>query len=237
MGGLWVDYARTGDGFLDLASARNQRTSIEGLYAVGECDYQYHGANRLGANSLLSCVYAGQVAGPAVLSYLRASAHVDDPRPSVLDAAEKKWAARFAELAQRDGGENPYALADELGKTMLENVTIVRHNNKLRETDAKLQEIADRWSRASVLDHGAWANGPLSFLNQLWNMIHLARVVTLGALARDESRGAHYKPEFPKRDDANWMKTTIAAHTPDGPRLRYEPVDVTLCAPGERKYD
>ena len=237
MGGLWVDYARTGDGFLDLASPRNQRTSIEGLYAVGECDYQYHGANRLGANSLLSCVYAGQVAGPAVLSYLRASAHTDDPRPSVLDAAEKKWAARFAELGKREGDENPYVLADELGKTMLENVTIVRHNNKLRETDAKLQELMERWGRASVLDHGAWANAPLSFLNQLWNMLHLARVVTLGALARDESRGAHYKPEFPKRDDANWMKTTIASHTSEAPRLRYEPVDVTLCAPVERKYD
>ena len=237
MGGLWVDYERSSDGFLDHGSARNQRTSIDGLYAVGECDYQYHGANRLGANSLLSCVYAGQVAGPAVLTYLHSSAHVDDPRPSVLEAVEKKWSARFAELAKRDGGENPYVLADELGKVMLENVTIVRHNNKLRETDAKLQELAERWSRASVLDHGTWANAPLSFLNQLWNMLHLARVVTLGALARDESRGAHYKPEFPKRDDANWMKTTVASHAAAGPCLRYEPVDVTLCAPVERKYD
>ena len=237
MGGLWVDYERTGDGFLDLASARNQRTSIEGLYAVGECDYQYHGANRLGANSLLSCVYAGQVAGPAVLSYLHASAHVDDPKPSALEAAERKWTARFAELGKRDGSENPYGLADELGRVMLENVTIVRDNNKLRDTDAKLQELTDRWSRAGVLDHGVWANAPLSFLNQLWNMLHLARVVTLGALARDESRGAHYKPEFPRRDDANWLKTTIASHAPEGPKLRYAPVDVTLCAPVERKYD
>jgi succinate dehydrogenase / fumarate reductase flavoprotein subunit len=237
MGGLWVDYERTGDGFLAHASARNQRTSIEGLYAVGECDYQYHGANRLGANSLLSCVYAGQVAGPAVLAYLDASPHVDDPKPSVLEAAEQRWRARFAELSKRDGGENPYALADELGNVMLENVTIVRDNNKLRETDAKLQELTERWANAGVLDHGTWANAPLSFLNQLWNMLHLARVVTLGALARDESRGAHYKPEFPKRDDANWMKTTIASHTTGGPRLRYDPVDVTLCAPVERKYD
>ncbi|HXJ70579.1 MAG TPA: succinate dehydrogenase (quinone) flavoprotein subunit, partial [Verrucomicrobiae bacterium] len=237
MGGLWVDYERTSDGFLSHASARNQRTSIEGLYAVGECDYQYHGANRLGANSLLSCVYAGQVAGPAVLAYLKSSAHVDDPRPSVLEAAEKKWAARFSELGKRDGKENPYALADELGKVMLENVTIVRDNNKLRATDAKLQELTERWSRAGVLDHGVWANAPLSFLNQLWNMVHLARVVTLGALARDESRGAHYKPEFPKRDDANWLKTTIASHTPERPCLRYAPVDVSLCAPVERKYD
>jgi succinate dehydrogenase / fumarate reductase flavoprotein subunit len=182
-------------------------------------------------------VYAGQLAGPAVLSYLGTSPHVDDPRASVLEAAERKWAARFSELAARDGDENPYRLADELGKVMLENVTIVRDNNKLRATDAKLQELTERWSRAGVLDHGTWANAPLSFLNQLWNMLHLARVVTLGALARDESRGAHYKPEFPKRDDAKWMKTTIATHASDGPRFRYDPVDVSLCAPVERKYD
>jgi hypothetical protein len=102
----------------------------------------------------------------------------------------------------------------------------------LRETDAKLQELAERWSQAGVLDHGAWANAPLSFLNQLWNMLHLARVVTLGALARDESRGAHYKPEFPKRDDAKWLKTTIASHAADGPNLGYEPGRRDAVRPG-----
>jgi succinate dehydrogenase / fumarate reductase flavoprotein subunit len=237
MGGLWVDYERTSDGFLNLSSAKNQHTSIPGLYAVGECDYQYHGANRLGANSLLSCVYAGQVAGPAILAYLAGLKGADDTPASVLAAAERKWTDRFAELGKRDGAENPYKLADELGKTMLENVTIVRHNSKLRETDAKIQELMERWPRAGVLDHGTWANAPLSFLNQLWNMLHLARVVTLGALARDESRGAHYKPDFPKRDDANWLKSTIASFAPEGPRFRYDPVDVSLYSPVERKYD
>jgi succinate dehydrogenase / fumarate reductase flavoprotein subunit len=238
MGGLWVDYARTIDGFLDLASPRNQATNVPGLYAVGECEYQYHGANRLGANSLLSCVYAGQVAGPAVLAYLRGDAKAAGDAPaSALEEAEKKWSERFADLARHDGPENPYKLADELGKVMLENVTIVRDNRKLRETDAKLHELEERWHRAGVLDDSPWANAPLSFLNQLWNMIHLARVVTRGALARDESRGAHYKPEFPRRDDANWLKTTVASFASDGPRFRYDPVDVTLYAPVERRYD
>ena len=237
MGGLWVDYARTSEGFLDLASRRNQQTSVEGLYAVGECDYQYHGANRLGANSLLSCVYAGQVAGPAVVAYVAGHKAADEPRSSVLAAAEQRWTSRFAELGKRDGSENPYRLADELGKIMLENVTIVRHNGRLRETDAKILELMERWPRAGVLDHGTWANAPLSFLNQLWNMLHLARVVTLGALARDESRGAHYKPEFPTRDDANWLKSTVASFTSEGPRFRFDPVDVSLYSPVERKYD
>jgi len=236
MGGLWADYERTSDGFLNLSSPKNQMTSVPGLYAVGECDYQYHGANRLGANSLLSCVYAGQVVGPAVVAYL-GGLKAAESSSSALQAAEGRWTERFAELAKREGDENPYALADELGKWMLGNVTIVRHNAKLKETDAKIQELTERWHRAGVLDHGTWANAPLSFLNQLWNMLQLARVVTLGALARDESRGAHYKPDFPKRDDANWLKTTVASHAADGPRFRYDPVDVSLCTPVERKYD
>jgi len=237
MGGLWVDYERTSDGFLDPASPRNQQTNVPGLFAVGECEYQYHGANRLGANSLLSCVYAGQVAGPAVLAYLAGRKSAEAAPASLFAAADKRWTDRFADLSKREGSENPYRLADELGTCMLENVTIVRHNAKLRETDAKIQELTERWHQAGVLDHGSWANAPLSFLNQLWNMLHLARVVTLGALARDESRGAHYKPDFPKRDDANWLKTTVASFAPDAPRFRYDPVDVSLCAPVERKYD
>lgn len=239
MGGLWVDYERTADGFIDLGSMRNQMTNVAGLYAAGECEYQYHGANRLGANSLLSCVYAGQIGGPAAGRWASDSKH---PRAaelpgSLYDAAERRWSDHFRTLGARAGDENPYVLWEELGRVMLENVTIVRDNARLRETDAKLQELLERWPRASVLDQGTWANSPLSFLNQLWNMLQLARVVTLGALQRDESRGAHYKPEFPKRDDAHWLKTTIAEHTPPGPRLTYEPVDVSLSPPVERKYD
>ena len=238
MGGLWVDYERTSEGFLDLGSPRNQMTNVPGLYAIGECDYQYHGANRLGANSLLSCVYAGQVAGPAAVKWAQNQAKSGAETPaSVFAAAEARWTAKFAELGKRDGPENPYKLHEELGKWMLENVTIVRENGKLRETDAKIQELQERWKNVGVLDAGQWSNQPLSFLNQLDNMLHLARVVTLGALARDESRGAHYKPDFPTRDDDKWMKTTIADYAPEGPKFHYDPIDVSLYAPVERKYD
>jgi succinate dehydrogenase / fumarate reductase flavoprotein subunit len=238
MGGLWVDYERTADGFLDLDSPRNQMTNVPGLYAIGECDHQYHGANRLGANSLLSCLYAGQVAGPAAVTWARAQkTSAADLPESAFSATAKRWEDRFGRLAALDGPENPYQLADELGEWMLENVTIVRHNDKLRATDAKILELRERWHRCGVLDRGGWANAPLSFLNQLWNMLELARVVTLGALRRDESRGAHYKPEFPKRDDDRWLKTTIAEYTSEGPRFTYRPVDTSLVPPVERKYD
>ena len=239
MGGLWVDYDRTADGFLDLGSMKNQMTNVPGLYAIGEVDYQYHGANRLGANSLLSCVYAGQIGGPAAVAWAtsKAQTRVSELPSSVFDAAERRWTDHFAELATRDGPENPYQLWEEMGEVMLANVTIVRHNDRLRATDATLIELLERWKRTSVLDHGSWSNAPLSFLNQLENMLHLARVVTLGALARDESRGAHFKPEFPKRDDANWLKTTIASIGAGGPTFRYDPVDISLQSPVERKYD
>ncbi len=237
MGGLWVDYERTADGFVDLASPKNQMTNVPGLYAIGECDYQYHGANRLGANSLLSCIYAGQIGGPAAVTWARHQTSAAADAPSALfEGAERRWSDRFAQLAARSGGENPYALGDELGQWMLENVTIVRENAKLRETDAQLQALAERWRSADVLDRGPWANGPLSYLNQLENMIQLARVVTLGALRRDESRGAHYKPEFPNRDDANWLKTTVAIAGADGPTFRYDPVDTSLVPPVARQY-
>ncbi|MBI5710612.1 MAG: succinate dehydrogenase flavoprotein subunit [Candidatus Eisenbacteria bacterium] len=238
MGGLWVDYERTADGFLDLASPKNHMTNIPGLYAVGECEYQYHGANRLGANSLLSCIYAGQVGGPAAVTWARnQKTAAADVAASVFEESEQRWTRRFAELAQRGGDENAYVLAEELGQSMLENVTIVRHNDRLQATDAKILELAGRWKRAAVLDQSPWANGPLSFLNQLEKMLALARVVTLGALRREESRGSHYKPAAPKRDDARWLRTTIATSSPDGPSFHDEPVDTSLVTPVERKYD
>jgi succinate dehydrogenase / fumarate reductase flavoprotein subunit len=238
MGGLWVDYARTADGLVDLASPTNHMTNVPGLYAIGEVDYQYHGANRLGANSLLSCVYGGQIGGPAAVAWAESQkVSAADVPASVFESAERRWADHFAGLAKRDGPENPYALWDEMGRWMLEHVTIVRTNDRLDAVDAKLQELEERLPRASVLDQGEWSNAPLSFMNQLHNMLALARVVTIGARRRDESRGAHFKPDFPTRDDANWLKTTIATHSPSGPQFRYEAVDTSLIAPVERTYD
>src|SRR5205814_873808 len=100
-------------------------------------------------------------------------------------------------------------------------------------------EMMDRWRRASVLESGHTANRTVMFLRQLWNMLVLARVITVGALMRDESRGSHYKPEFPERNDERFMKTTIAefdAADHAGPRLSYEEIDVSLVKPVKRDY-
>ncbi|MGZ4164718.1 MAG: succinate dehydrogenase flavoprotein subunit, partial [Tumebacillaceae bacterium] len=116
------------------------------------------------------------------------------------------------------------------------NMTVVRYNDRLIKTEAKLQELMERYQNIGMSDKSRWENMMAPFTRQLWNMLELARVMTKGALLRDESRGAHYKPEFPKRDDARFMKTTIATWTPNGPEISWEEIDVSLIPPRERDY-
>lgn len=224
MGGLWVDY--------------DQMTNVPGLFACGECDYQYHGANRLGANSLVSAIYGGMVAGPKAMEYIQGLKKRHQELDTNLFAVERKRQQAYMErLLRMDGDENPYRLHVEMSDVMVENVTVVRYNDRLQQTDEKLQELMERWHRIGLDDATDWNNRTVTFVRQLWNMLQLARVITLGALNRNESRGAHYKPEYPLRDDENWLKTTLATYTPEGPVFRYEPVDLAYIQPRARRYD
>jgi succinate dehydrogenase / fumarate reductase flavoprotein subunit len=236
MGGLWTDYEATADGLINEDSPRNQQTNIPGLFAAGEVDYQYHGANRLGANSLLSCLYAGIIGGKSMVRY-SAGAGPNGSVSAAAAAAERRWKDRFREIASKDGPENPYRLHQELGDLLNEHVTIVRHNAALKKVYDRLGEMSERWKRIGSLDRSSWANPAILFANQLRNMLELGKAVTLGAIRRDESRGAHFKPEFPQRDDARFLKTTLAAWSPDGPVLSYQDVDTSLVKPVARKYD
>ena len=214
MGGLWVDF--------------DQRTNIPGLLAAGECDYSIHGANRLGANSLVSCVYGGFIAAPAAIEYAK-NVERNGADGSRLYELELKRQEEINEtIIQQPGTENQYLLHDEMGKWMTENVTVVRYNDRLKATDDKLLELIDRYKNISINDSNLWATMALPHARQLWNMLQLARVITLGALNRNESRGAHYKPDFPNRDDENWLKTTIAEYSGEGPVFSYEAVDTSL---------
>ncbi|PTX59335.1 succinate dehydrogenase subunit A [Melghirimyces profundicolus] len=224
MGGLWVDF--------------NQMTNIPGLFAAGECEYQYHGANRLGANSLLSCIFGGMVAGPNALEYIRGlDKSAEDLSSTLFEAQQKKEQEKYDNILKMDGDENPYKLHKELGEWMTDNVTVVRYNDRLKKTDDKIQELMERWKRINVGDTSTWSNQSASFVRQLWNMLELARVITLGAYNRNESRGAHYKPEFPERNDEEWLKTTKAKYTENGPAFEYEEVDTSLIKPRPRRYD
>ncbi|WP_018214231.1 succinate dehydrogenase flavoprotein subunit [Desulfitobacterium hafniense] len=224
MGGMWVDY--------------DQMTNIPGLFAAGECEYQYHGANRLGANSLLSAIYGGMIAGPKSLEYIKKNKSATSSGEEEAFVRERKAQEElWNRILTMKGEENPYHIYQELGDVMTQNVTVIRYNDKLAGTDQKIQELMQRWQKIQLIDDVQWSNQTALFIRQLWNMLELARVITLGALNRNESRGAHYKPDYPERDDANWLKTTIATYTPEGPQFSYEAVDVSLIAPRPRRYD
>ena len=223
MGGLWVDY--------------KQATNVPGVFAAGECEYQYHGANRLGANSLVSCIWGGFVAGPAAVQYARGlQKSAQATSDGHFEAERKRQKEINAKLMKSDGSENPFLLWRELGESMTKNCTVIRCNKNLQDTDAKLCEMLERFQHINLSDRSQWANTTIVFARQLYNMIQLARVIAQGAVLRDESRGAHYKPDFPNRDDVNWLKTTIAEYSDEGPVLSYEPVDVSLIKPRKRDY-
>jgi succinate dehydrogenase / fumarate reductase flavoprotein subunit len=223
MGGLWVDY--------------NQMTNLPGVFAAGEAEYNYHGANRLGANSLLSCIYGGFVAGPKAIEYAKAlPAQQGDGGHS----AEKKRQDEInGRLTSSDGTENPFKLWRELGDTMTKNVTVIRYNKGCQESDAKIYELLERYRNINLSDKSSWANTSFAFTRQLYNMLQLSRVVAQGAGLRDESRGAHYKPDFPERNDEKFLKTTKAYFAPDAdePRFEWEAVDTQFIKPRPRRYD
>ncbi len=223
MGGLYID--------------SRQMTNIPGILAAGECEYQYHGANRLGANSLLSCLQGGFSAARSAGQYVQGlDRTAADVNASIFDDRVKAETSRRSEILKMNGKENLYQLWQELGDVMTAHVTVVRYNKDLAAADVKIQDIARRAKDINVGDLSTWTNQSAVFARQFFHMIDIARVITLGALARNESRGGHYKPEFPDRDDANWLKTTVAKYTPNGPEFSYEAVDTSLLKPRERKY-
>jgi succinate dehydrogenase flavoprotein subunit len=224
MGGLWVDN-------------HQQATNIPGIYAAGECEYQYHGANRLGANSLVSCIYGGMIAGPAAVRYARnLEQGCESVSPAVFDRERVRQQDMTDGMLHQQGTENPITLWRELGEAMSENVTVIRYNANLKKTVAKIDELSERFKKINLQDRTQWSNQTLNFTRELGNMLVLAKVITLGALERDETRGAHYKPEFPERDDAHWLKTTKARFRNGKICIEYEQVDTSLIPPRERKY-
>ncbi len=213
-------------------------TAIPGLFASGECDYMYHGANRLGANSLLSALYSGTVSGPAAAKYVQAAPRLaEEENKKIFSLYLKEEIAYDEKIKAMNGKENPFRLHEEMGELMTANVAIVRYNKQLAETDVTLQEMMARWEDLNIVDSGAYSNQTVMFAKQLKNMMELARVITIGALNRNESRGSHYKPEFPTRNDEEYLKTTKAKWTQDGPVFAWEEVDTSCLQPVARVYD
>ncbi|MCC6123516.1 MAG: succinate dehydrogenase flavoprotein subunit [Pirellulales bacterium] len=264
MGGLWCDYERDAEGGLVHGSPRNQQTNVPGIYAIGECDYQFHGANRLGANSLVACIFSGLTVAPGVMAYLdnlpAGGRAADQPSSLFEQAAYKHLADYKALLARPADGPNPYSLHLELGALMTKTATVVRHNPELAAALGKIDELAEQVNVSAVVDKSNWSNQNVVFVRALKDMIPMAKAIVKGALQRDECRGAHFKPEFTVPDvtatepvqrrrqaedwcdrfEANnkkWLKTTIADCTAEGGvNLSYEDVDTSLIPPRPRLY-
>ncbi len=212
-------------------------TNLEGCFNVGESDYQYHGANRLGANSLLACIFGGLVTGVEVPRYLASLNGADVPDAVFKEALHEEEKIQ-KELLHREGPENVHLLHDELSDWMVRYASVKRDNPDLEKTIDKIKEIRERYKRISLSDRGTKLNQTYVFAHQFRAMLELALVIAKGALLRNEFRGAHFKPEFPERDDAHWLKTTIATYDPekDEPEISYEPVDMRHLDPVKRDY-
>lgn len=260
MGGLWVDYAKNAEGGLEPANPRNQMTNITGLYAMGECDYQYHGANRLGANSLLSCIFSGLIAAPGIQKLLSSQkrAAADLP-PTLFSSAVAKEEDRQRALINTTGGENPYLLHEQLGDVMTRSATVVRENKQLDEAYEKVDDLHHRAMNCTLSDSGSWTNQNVIFTKALQDMFPIAKAILKGARLRDECRGAHFKPEFAMqslkseepearlreaeawcdRFEANnrkFLKSSIATLKGNHPEITYEDVDTSGIPPRPRLY-
>jgi succinate dehydrogenase / fumarate reductase flavoprotein subunit len=156
---------------------------------------------------------------------------------SVYTREQKRQEEKNAALIAQDGTENPITIWKELGEIMTEHVTVTRVNKNLEGAYAKLGELQARYRKINLSDRTRWSNQTMNFARELENMLILARVITIGAFYRNESRGAHYKPDFPDRDDANWLKTTRAKWVNNDIQLSYEPVDISQIPPRARRYD
>jgi succinate dehydrogenase / fumarate reductase, flavoprotein subunit len=263
MGGLWVDYEANAAGGLNIGSPRNQQTNLPGLYAVGECEYQYHGANRLGANSLVACIFSGLIVAPGIVNYVGSFSGKKSGELSsgLFDEAKKPHQEYYDSLLKHpEGKSNPYKVHLELGEVMTKAATVVRHNPEMQQAYTKVCDLQEQASHCSISDTSSWANQTAPFVRALEDMFPVAKAILQGAIGRDESRGAHYKPEFSqgeltatepaqRRQEAEawvdqfestnrkWLKSTIATCGAGGePTITYEEVNTSLISPRPRLY-
>ncbi|HYK93155.1 MAG TPA: FAD-binding protein [Thermoplasmata archaeon] len=207
-------------------------TNVPGLYAAGEAAcVSIHGANRLGGNSLLETLVFGKQAGTAAAEHAARA-----PAPSIPAAELEAEVARIGAMSARTTGEEPQHLRMEMQDTMDRLVGIYREPAPLQEALTKVRALKARYGAVRVVDQSRVYNINLTDALETGHMLDLAEVIVVGAIARTESRGAHTRRDYPKRDDANWMKHTMARYTPSGPELSYAPVAYTRWEPKERVY-
>ncbi|MFG0313581.1 MAG: succinate dehydrogenase flavoprotein subunit [Phycisphaerales bacterium] len=268
MGGLWTTYtpgdyqpdtplgehkpgnpipidAQPGHG-LTIGAHNNAMTNINGLYAFGEVNFAYHGATRLGANALLSCIFDGLCNGVSVVNYVREGVETpaSEVSQSVYDQAEKSEQEKHDKImssvntGKGDQSLNPYQIAIELGEEMNEASTVVMTGPRLEKCLAKLDELWDRYNRMELGDGAMWTNQSLSFARSVGDMIILGEAISKAGLLREESRGSHYRTDFPERDDEKFWKASVAKFNPESNKsdIEFMPVKAGLVKLRPRNY-
>ena len=244
MGGLYTVYTpkETFRGMVHGAPS-NMMTTIKGMYAFGEVNYQYHGATRLGANALLNCIFDGIFCGLSVVNYVRdnAAGAAAVPESLLAQCVESQQARTQRLIDAADSGSakhNPYQIHARLGDAMTDACTVVRQDQPMTRCYEILNELKEQYEQVKFSDTGHWTNQNLGFTRALGDMLIYAEAILAAALERTESRGSHFRPDYPDRDDENWLKTTIATYDPaqNRPVLTYEPVPTPLVHPRARTY-
>ncbi len=272
MGGLWTTYtpgsyrpetrhgehrpgdvppvdAERGRG-LAFGAPNNMMTNIPGLYAFGEVNFAYHGATRLGANALLSCIFDGIYNGLSVVNYVREVVPTDRRAealsPDVYERvvrAEQEKVDRLLETVSSNGEgypdeTNPYVIAREMGEEMNASCTVVKTGERLEKCIETVRGLKERYARVRLGDASSWTNQSLSFTRALGDMLELAELIAVASLERRESRGSHYRLDFPDRNDEEFLKTSVGVYDPESGshRVEWREVDVSLVEPRARTY-
>ena len=210
-----------------------KNTPVLGFYAAGECAcVSVHGANRLGCNSTMDCAVFGRRTGRAIAKFVNEGADKPPLPKDALDRAKGK----LSKLLEAKGKENGAAIRDELQQTMMVNCGVFREETLLRKQLEIIKSLQQRYQQVEIGYKGNRFNTELLDVIELGNMLDFVETIVAGGLARTESRGAHSRRDFPKRDDKNWMKHTLAWKTEQGIRLDYKPVVITRFQPEERKF-
>jgi succinate dehydrogenase / fumarate reductase flavoprotein subunit len=258
MGGLWTTFTaqeRKADAVQDVDSGREtilgmqlgapntMMTNIEGLYALGEVNFAYHGGTRLGANALLSCIFDGLFAGVGIANYVRDHASErDEPHASLFEKAVADAEARDKRLiegaGESDANDNAYRIAFEMGEEMTAASTVVKTGERMAKALEKIRALQERFSKIRLADTGMWTNQNLSYSRAVGDMLILAEAILIGGIQREESRGSHYRTDFPDRDDKKFHKTTIAAFNPETgrPEISYREIVTGLVELRARTY-
>ena len=226
MGGIPTD--KTGHVITD-----EQGTRVNGFFAAGECAcVSVHGANRLGTNSLLDAVVFGELAGRSALAYTETVGHA-----KVNESHEKtKVLEQFENIFQQNGSESYNDIRDEMKTVMTENCGVFRDKNRLQVCIDTIQKLRERYKRGKITDKGKVFNSEIYEIIELGNMLGMAEIIATAALARQESRGGHFRTDYPKRDDKNFLKHSLIYPKDGELEVKYKPVVITKHQPAERTY-